>query len=167
MTTLTSTLPDSIGRVEAELQSRRRRLHFISGLSQGKIPIPFSDDIVRKWMFKGGFRVDSFVDLYNTPMKYLDSLNVKALEREIGDMSKALEVLQKQDKQPTQSSGGRKRSVSEDVSKSRIVPQTPDAALQPSPILRPAKAYLKSPKLTAGDAEDDAIDEAFEKNFFL
>ena len=80
---------------------------------------------------------------------------------------KALEVLQKQDKQPTQSSGGRKRSVSEDVTKSRIVPQTPDAALQPSPILRPAKAYLKSPKLTAGDAEDDAIDEAFEKNFFL
>ena len=164
MTTLTSTLPDSIGRVKAELQGRRRRLHFISGLSQGKIPIPFSDDIVRKWMFKGGFRVDSFVDLYNTPMKYLDSVNIKALEREIGDMSKALEVLQKQDKQPAQSSEGRKRSVSEDVSKSRIIP---DAALQPSPILRPAKAYLKSPELTAGNAGDDAIDEAFEKNFFL
>ena len=107
--------------------------------------------------------MDSFADLYETPMKYLDSVNIKALEREIGDMSKALEVLQKQDKQPTQSSEGRKRSVSEDVSKSRIIP---DAALQPSPILRPAKAYLKSPELTAGDAGDDAIDEAFEKNFF-
>ena len=98
MTTLTSTLPDSIGRVKAELQGRRRRLHFISGLSQGKIPIPFNDDTVRKWMFEGGFRVDSFADLYETPMKYLDSVNIKALEREIGDMSKALEVLQKQDK---------------------------------------------------------------------
>ena len=142
-------------------------MHFISGVSQGKIPIPFSDDTVRKWMFDGGFRVDSFVDLYDTPMKYLVANNIKALEREIGEMSKALEILQKQGKQHTQSPQGRKRSVSEDVSKSRTVSQMPDNVLQPSPILRPAKAYLKSPNLTAGNVADEAIDEAFEKNFFL
>ena len=108
MTTLTSTLPDSIGRVKAELQGRRRRLHFISGLSQGKIPIPFIDDTVRKWMFEGGFRVDSFADLYEKPHEIFDSVNIKSARARNWRHVESPEALQKQDKQPAQSSEGRK-----------------------------------------------------------
>ena len=158
----------NIEKVKIELQRRRRRLHFILGVCNGKIKAPFTVDAVRKWMFEGGFRIDSFQDLFDMPMKFFFATEIAELEQEIGQIAKAVELLGKKTKLK-KNNGSRRRSVSEDVSKSSKLSRAPDSVLHPSPILRPAKAYLRSPKLqalaentTTGDTDD-----VFENNFFL
>ena len=93
---------------------------------------------------------------------------IAELEQEIGQIAQAVELLGKKTKLK-KNNGSRRRSVSEDVSKSSKLSRAPDSVLHPSPILRPAKAYLRSPKLqalaentTTGDTDD-----VFENNFFL
>ena len=165
MNSLARTSSRNIDKVKSELQKRRRRLHFILGVCSNKVNVPFTEDAVRKWMFEGGFRIDSFDDLYCMPMKFFLTTEIEVLEQEIAQITKAVELLKKKPMKTKNTTRG--RSVSEDVSKSSKLSRKPDSMLHPSPILRPAKAFIRSPKLQALSESDNADDDVFENNFFL
>merc|ERR1712139_320729 len=58
-------------------------------------------------MFEGGFRIDSFDDLYHMPTKCFLTTEIAALEREIAQITKAVELLEKKPMKTKNTTRGR------------------------------------------------------------
>ena len=152
----------SAGSLQRQLDLRLARQHFIQGFVEGKLVVPLDSDAVNSWMRDGGFT--NVGNVRNMPIGDLFADSFARLQQEIKELKAALAKIGSNSSAGTspsrESSAKRQRTRTRSSSGNSF-----DAGA--SPVLNPAKAFLKSPTLVGMENPSGDGDDAFQSNFFL
>ena len=155
--------------LQRQLRLRRMRARFIQGFQEGALRVPVDDGAASRWMVEGGFSELDAQQLQRMPCSQLYASSIERLQAEIGQIQEQLQHLEQTGSASApvvaESAQAPKSTTSASNSPQQKRPRTRSRSESGcSPTLNPAKAFLKSPALTAADGNEEGV---FESNFFL